>query len=94
MRTMPAATAQWYVEENSSRLGLKYFCQNLCSGSDLRYMFTRLLVFSAGALSLYLGKRYSKNQADEMYKTHYSGATTRDDISDAISSHAVGENRK
>lgn len=98
MRTMPAATAQWYVDENSSRLSPTCFRQDSFS-TELAltcciYLVPRLLVFSAGALSLYLGKRYSKNQADEMYKTQYSGATTRDDISDAISSHAVGETRK
>lgn len=46
-----------------------------------------VLIFAAGAASLVLGKRYSKNQADAMYKEHYSAATTREDITAAIKDH-------
>jgi hypothetical protein len=52
-----------------------------------------LLVFTAGVVSLYAGKRYSKNQADQMYKDHYNSATSRDDISAAIASHSSAANK-
>jgi hypothetical protein len=46
-----------------------------------------MFVFGAGVASLYVGKAYSKHNADKIYAESYRGATTRDDITNAINTH-------
>lgn len=47
-----------------------------------------VLIFAAGATSLFLGKRYARDEAEQMYRQHYSAANSREDITAAIEDHA------
>lgn len=49
-----------------------------------------ILVFSSGAAALHFGKRYSRACVKEM-ESQYANATTREDISAAITVHNASD---